>query len=78
MDKQLFNDFVHDYGLTGTWSLFTLNMHANINGNILTYPYINSHIVNFLLCVIGNLVLSAIFMTRIYRANEKQSIPPPP
>jgi hypothetical protein len=78
MDKDLFNTFVSDFGLTGTWSLFTLNMHANISGTVKTYPYINSHVVFFLMCVVGNIFLSAVYMIRIYRNADKLSIPPPP
>jgi hypothetical protein len=78
MDQQLFGDFVRDYGLNGSWSLFTLNMHANIGGTIKTYPYINSTFTIFLMCVLGNIALSAVNMARIYKANKEPSIPPPP
>jgi hypothetical protein len=77
-DKELFNDFVNDFGLNGNWNLFTLDMHANINGTLKTYPYINGNLLIFLMCAIGNIFLSAIYMARIYRANQKLSIPPPP
>jgi hypothetical protein len=76
MDKQLFEDFVSDFGLSGSWSLFTLNMHANINGTIRTYPYTNSTFTIFLMCVFGNIFLTAVYMTRLYMNKEKSSIPP--
>ena len=80
MDKQLFEDFVRDFGLGGSWSLFTLNMHANIGGTVKTYPYLNSTFLIFLTCVVGNIVLSAVYLTRIYRDKERlsQQIPPSP
>lgn len=78
MDKQLFNDFVSDFGLKGSWNLFTLNMQANINGTLKTYPYSNGTLYLFLMCVIGNIALSAINLARIYRANQKSPILPPP
>jgi hypothetical protein len=80
MDRQLFQDFVNDFGLSGSWSLFTLTMHANINGIVKTYPYANSTITLLLLCVAGNISLSAVYLTRAYRDKEKtsQQIQPSP
>jgi hypothetical protein len=82
MDRQLFEDFVQNFGLSGSWSLFTLNMQANIGGTVKTYPYFNATFGIFLLCVVGNIVLSAVYLTRIYRDKEgaSQQIPqsPPP
>lgn len=75
MDKQLFEVFVNDFGLTGSWNLFTLNMHAEINGVTKTYPYINGTLCIFLLCVIGNIALSAFYLSRLYRAKENPTSP---
>ncbi len=82
MDKQLFEGFVSDFGLSGSWSLFILNMQANIDGTIKTYPYINGTFVIVLFCVAGNIILSAVYLARSYRDKEKlfqeTQIPPPP
>jgi hypothetical protein len=79
-DRQLFEDFVHDFGLSGSWNLFTLNMQANIGGTVKTYPYFNATFDIFLMCVVGNIVLSAVYLTRIYRDKERasQQIPQSP
>ena len=77
-DQQLFNDFVRNFGLRGSWNLFNLDLQATINGSLKTYTYHNGPLILFLTCVIGNIFLSAFYITKTYRAKEKSSILPPP
>jgi len=72
-DRQVFGDFVSDYGLRGSWGLFTLNMKANINGSVQTLPYLNSNFLFLLLCVAVNIFTTATYLTRNYRDREKSS-----
>jgi hypothetical protein len=67
-DQQLFGDFVRDFGLKGSWNLFTLNMQGTLNnGTIKTYPFTNGPLLVFSLCVIGNIIISTVNMVRLYK-----------
>jgi hypothetical protein len=68
-DQQLFGDFVRDFGLKGSWNLFTLNMQGTLNnGTIKTFPFTNGPLLIFSLCVIGNITISTINIVRMYNS----------
>jgi hypothetical protein len=73
--QQMFELFFNDFGLTGNgnWNLIILNLqHTLSNGTIATYPYINYPFLIFLICIIGNTLVSAKYIMAAYRNGEEK------
>lgn len=60
-EKLLFNIF-GDFGLRGSWNLFTLNLYQNINGTLKSYAFANTTFDDFLMFTLFNVCMFGIFM----------------
>jgi len=68
-----FDEFV-SFGLNGTYNLFTIEHQATLyNGEIKTFTFINGPLLLFVLIILGNLFLSALYLRRLYKEKSLPS-----
>jgi hypothetical protein len=62
-----FDEFV-SFGLNGTYNVFTIEHQATLyNGEMKTFTFINGTLLLFILMILGNLFLSALYLRRLYK-----------